>query len=189
MTEEINEQFAGSKEMLLGQAWPDYSSITFDSEIENEIDWMIRVITDIRSIRADMNVPVKAQPPLLIKDGSEVTQKRIDTYRVIIQQMARIAEIGRTDTVPTGAIQSVLDEVTLILPIADLIDLGQERARLQKEIDRLNTEIKHFENKLSNERFVANAPEEVVEEQRMKKSEAETTKEKLSNALKQLEAA
>ena len=103
--------------------------------------------------------------------------------------MARIAEIGRTDTVPTGAIQSVLDEVTLILPIADLIDLGQERARLQKEIDRLNTEIKHFENKLSNERFVANAPEEVVEEQRMKKSEAETTKEKLSNALKQLEAA
>jgi valyl-tRNA synthetase len=189
VTEEINEQFAGSKEMLLGQAWPDYSSITFDSEIENEIDWMIRVITDIRSIRADMNVPVKAQPPLLIKDGSEVTQKRIDTYRVIIQQMARIAEIGRTDTVPTGAIQSVLDEVTLILPIADLIDLGQERARLQKEIDRLNTEIKHFENKLSNERFVANAPEEVVEEQRMKKSEAETTKEKLSNALKQLEAA
>ena len=189
VTEEINEQFAGSKEMLLGQAWPDYSSITFDSEIENEIDWMIRVITDIRSIRADMNVPVKAQPPLLIKDGSEVTQKRIDTYRVIIQQMARIAEIGRTDTVPTGAIQSVLDEVTLILPIADLIDLGQERARLQKEIDRLNTEIKHFENKLSNERFVANAPEEVVEEQRMKKSEAETAKEKLSNALKQLEAA
>jgi valyl-tRNA synthetase len=189
VTEEINEQFVGSHEMLLGQKWPDYTSITFDQEIEDEINWMIRVITDIRSIRADMNVPVKAQPPLLIKDGSEVTQKRIDTYRVIIQQMARLAEIGRTDTVPNGAIQSVLDEVTLILPIADLIDLGQERTRLQKEIDRLNTEIKHFENKLSNERFVANAPEEVVEEQRMKKSEAETAKEKLSNALKQLEAA
>lgn len=189
VTEEINEQFVGSSDMLLGAKWPDYSSIEFDQDVEAEIDWMIRMISEIRSIRADMNVPVKALPPLLLKDATEGTQARVETYNVIIQQMARISDIGYTQDVPKGAIQSVLDEAMLILPIADLIDLDQERARLQKEIERLNGEIKRFEGKLSNEKFVANAPDDVVDEQRQKKADAETTKEKILNALKQLEAA
>ena len=83
----------------------------------------------------------------------------------------------------------MVDEATLALPIADIIDLDQERARLQKEIQKLEDDIKKIQQKLENKKFIENAPEEIVEEQRHRKEEAEGVINKLSEALKQLEAA
>jgi len=83
----------------------------------------------------------------------------------------------------------VLDEATLALPLAGIIDIGAEQKRLKREIDKVGSEIKQLDAKLANEKFVSRAPEHVVEEQRERKSEAEATATKLEQALKRLEAA
>ncbi|HBR68848.1 MAG TPA: valine--tRNA ligase, partial [Rhodospirillaceae bacterium] len=97
--------------------------------------------------------------------------------------------VTQGEAVPKGSVQTVIDEATFILPIADIIDLDKERARLSKEIEKLKDDIKKTELKLGNKDFVSNAPEEVVEEHKTRKEEAEKTLGKLTQALKQLEAA
>ena len=137
-----------------------------------------------------MNVPAGAQIELLVKDASEATKQRLADYDEIIRRMARLTSIELHEgAAPGGAIQAVIDETTLIMPIADIIDLDKERERLQKQIDKLNDDIKKINQKLENKRFVDNAPEEVVEEQKSRREEAEQVINKLNEALKQLEAA
>ncbi len=103
--------------------------------------------------------------------------------------MARLESIALTDKAPKGSLQTVLDEATIILPIADIIDLDKERARLRKEIEKLQQEIKKVDTKLENKQFVDNAPPEIIEEHKTRKTEFTGTLDKLSLALKQLEAA
>jgi valyl-tRNA synthetase len=105
-----------------------------------------------------------------------------------IKWLARLdsLEFGRPQA---GAVQIVLDEATLALPLAGIIDIGAESQRLKREIDKVGSEIKQLDAKLANEKFVSRAPEHVVEEQRERKTEAEATAAKLEQALKRLEAA
>ena len=191
ITEELyaamGERAEGTR--LMTSQWPAYGNELVDTAALSEMDWLTRTITEIRSVRADMNVPAGAKIRLLVKDASDQTQERLKTYDEILCRMARLESVETTADVAAGAIQTVVDEATLILPIADIIDLDQERARLQKEIGKLTDDIKKIEQKLSNEKFIANAPEEVVEEQRSRKAEAESIINKLETALKQLAAA
>lgn len=191
ITEELyaamGDRAEGSR--LMTSQWPAYGDELVDSSALSEMDWLTRTITEIRSVRADMNVPAGSKIRLLVKDASEQTQTRLKTYDEILCRMARLESVETTNDVAKGAIQTVVDEATLILPIADIIDLDQERARLQKEIGKLTDDIKKIEQKLSNEKFIENAPEEVVEEQRSRKAEAQNIINKLETALKQLEAA
>ena len=189
LSEELNERYFGSNDLMLQAAWPDYRALHSDAEAVSDIEWLVKLITEVRSLRADMNVPPAAKIRLEIKDASDRTKGCLDRYDPILRHMARLESVSLTDKVQKGAVQTVLDEATLILPIADLIDLDKERARLAKEIEKLSKEISGFEAKLGNEKFVANAPDDIVEEQRRKKADAEAVREKLSNALKQLEAA
>jgi len=153
------------------------------------MDWVVRLITAIRSVRADMNVPPGAKIPMQLKGASDATRSRVAAYEDIIKRIARIESIAFGDDVPGGAIQSVIDEATIILPIADVIDLDKERERLQKEIAKLEADIQKIDKKLANENFLAKAPEEVVAEQRERKAEAEDARTKLEQALRQIEAA
>ncbi|MCK5284198.1 MAG: valine--tRNA ligase, partial [Alphaproteobacteria bacterium] len=137
--------------------------------------------------RSDMNVPAGAKIQLLIKDANEKTKARLCDYGEIIQRMARIENIGFTDNVPKGSIQTIVDEAILLLPIANIIDIEQERTRLKKQLEKLEQNIKKIDQKLENKKFLSNAPNEVVEEQRSRKSTAEIMHEKLSHALEQLE--
>ena len=102
--------------------------------------------------------------------------------------MARLESIEETNEVPKGAIQTVVDEASVLLPIADIIDLDAERSRLEKAIGKLDQDINKIEKQLANEKFVSNAPAEIVEEQKGRKAEAEQTRNKLSQALQQLAA-
>ncbi|MCC7305739.1 MAG: valine--tRNA ligase [Alphaproteobacteria bacterium] len=174
---------------LISAKWPEYEASLKKAEAMTEIGWLIRLISEIRSVRADMNVPAGAKIKLLIKQANETTKKRLAAYDEIIKRMARLESIGFTDAPPKGSLQTVLDEATLVLPIADIIDLDKERARLKKEIDRLHQEIKKVDQKLGNEQFVQNAPEEIIEEHKARKTEFTGALDKLSVALKQLEAA
>jgi valyl-tRNA synthetase len=173
---------------LISSRWPDYAAIPDAVPAMRDIAWVQGVISDIRSVRADMNVPAGAKIDLLVKDASPETADRLKRYEMILKQMARLSSIGQTDTPPKQAIKSVIHEATFILPIAELIDLDKERARLTKQIDKLKQDIGKIDQKLDNQEFVANAPEDIIAEQKSRRSEAQGLIAKLSAALDQLAA-
>lgn len=189
ITEELYARIAPRTEAIIESRWPQYAPALTNAIAEAEMDWLINAISDIRSVRADMNVPAAAKVPLLIKDANAQTQERVNKYDEIIKRLARIESINFTATAPAGAIQIVVGESTFILPIADIIDLDQERTRLRKEIEKLESDIRKIDEKLGNEQFVSNAPEEVVAEQKERRSVAEQARDKFAAALRQLEAA
>jgi valyl-tRNA synthetase len=176
--------------LLLKAEWPNYPAGFQSAEAAEEINWLCKLITDIRSVRADMNVPAAAKIRMLVKDASSATQMRLKTYDSLIKRLARLETVElTTNELPKGSVQTVLGEAVLALPIADIIDLDKERARLKKEIEKLTSDIVKVDQKLADQKFVANAPEEIIEENKARKAEWTTTLQKLSQALKQLEAA
>lgn len=191
ITEELYASIATRQkgELLLGNKWPDYPSALKHSDAKEKMGWVIKVIGEIRSVRADMNVPAKAQIDLMVKDACDMTKEGFTAFGDVIKTMARLSSISYVDAAPKGAIQTIIDKTTLILPIAELIDLDQERGRLKKEISKLEDNIKKISQQLDNKNFVANAPEEVIEEKKGIVEEDNHKKEKLQQALKQLEAA
>lgn len=192
ITEYLYEELAERTEdkLLMEKSWPSYGDNLKYTEAMEEIGWLMRIVSEIRSVRADMNVPAGAKIELLVKDAGEKTQGRLSTYDEVIRRMARLENVGVCpNKTPKGSLQIVLDEATLVLPIADIINLDQERERLQKQIAKLEAEIKKIEQKLKNKNFIANAPEEIVDEQKSRKSDAQNTMKKISQALKQLDAA
>lgn len=176
---------------LISSQWPEYPASFAHADATAEMNWLIKFITEIRSVRADMNVPAGAKIRLLVKDANAGTQASLKSYDDVLKRMARLEtiELFSGQSVPAGSIQTVVNEATLIMPIADIIDLDKERARLRKEIEKLSSDIEKIEQKLSDKKFVDNAPAEIIEEQHKRKETAETTRTKLSAALKQLEAA
>ncbi|HEY8191198.1 MAG TPA: valine--tRNA ligase, partial [Alphaproteobacteria bacterium] len=141
ITEELYEQSAARPKgkVLLTSEWPEYPDSMRDMKAMMEMVWMIRFISEIRSVRSDMNVPAGAKILLLVKDAGAETKDRLTRYDEIIRRMARLERIELTDKKPPGgSIQTVVDEATLVLPIADIIDLDKERQRLKKEIDKLS---------------------------------------------------
>lgn len=191
ITEELYEQTAERQgARLIAAEWPALGDDYVDKFSQDEIGWLVRVITEIRSVRAEMNVPAASKVPLEVRGASTVTKTRIETYRSLIETLARLSGIElATRAVPKGAVQIVVDEATFVLPLADIIDVEQERARLAKELDKLAAEIAKLEKKLANADFVARAPEEVVEEQRERCAEAAAQRARLGDALTRLAGA
>ncbi|MAU60404.1 MAG: valine--tRNA ligase [Parvibaculum sp.] len=174
--------------MLVTAPWPARIGLG-DASADAEMDWVIRFISEVRSVRAEMNVPAGAKIALLIKDANETSLARLERHRSLIDRLARLSSVEIAADIPHGAVQLVLDEATLILPLADVIDLKAETARLRKELDKLEGEVKKIDAKLGNAKFLAGAPEHVVEEQRERKADAEAAIAKFADALKRLEGA
>jgi len=192
ITEELIQYVAAGEkhERILQSQWPSYAPSFLNPHAAKEIGALQKLITEIRSVRADMNVPAGAKITLLVKDAHDDTKRRLKTYDAVLKQMARLETIS-TDvgTIPKGSIQSVVDEATIILPVADIIDLNKEQERLKKQIAKLQDDIRKTDEKLQNQQFVANAPLEIIEEFHTRKKDALVVIEKLSNALKHLDAA
>ncbi|MEG6509395.1 valine--tRNA ligase [Methyloligella sp. 2.7D] len=174
-------------ELLMLSAWPTHQGLE-NSHADAEIDWVIRFVSEIRSVRAEMNVPAGARAPLVISGAGEETKARIARHEATLKRLARIETIDFGET-PKGAVQVVLDEAVLALPLAGIIDVDAEQTRLRKEIGKVEGEIKQLTAKLANEKFVSRAPEHVVEEQRERKTDAEATAARLNQALERLQAA
>jgi len=188
VTEELWEK-TGGQGLLIVAPWPDYADALLDASAEGELGWVVRLVSAIRTVRSEMNVPMAARIPLKIKGASPQTSDRLLGYADIVATLARLSAIEAVAEAPKGAVQIVLDEATLILPLADVIDLAQERQRLAKELKRLESAIASIDSKLANQSFVAKAPPEVVEEQRERRDEAEAARAKISDALARLAAA
>jgi len=191
MTEELWAETApegGERSSLLCHAaWPapDFE----DDEAASDINWLIDLVSGIRSVRSEMNVPAAAIAPLVVIGANAVTRERLARHDGAIKRLARIGDISLADAAPKGSAQLVLGEATVCLPLGSLIDLEAEAARLQKELAKVTEEIARLHKKLGNEKFVANAPEEVVAAEREKLAEYGESQLRLDVALQRVRGA
>ncbi|MCB1412348.1 MAG: valine--tRNA ligase [Xanthobacteraceae bacterium] len=169
---------------------PPSETETFsDPAAEAEIGWVVDLVSAIRSVRAEMNIPPATLMPLLLAGASGETRQRAERWRDVVKRMARLADISFVDRAPDGAMQLLVRGEVAALPLKGIIDLDAEKARLDKEMAKAEADIKRVDAKLANAKFVANAPEEVVEEEREKRVEALARKAKILEALERLRRA
>jgi valyl-tRNA synthetase len=150
------------------------------------MDWLVAAISAIRAVRSEMNVPAGARVPLLAKDADDVARVRLDRHREHILRLARLESIELADMAPAGSVSVVVEGMSLILKLGDVVNLGQEKARLKKEIDRLDGELGKFAAKLGNPGFLAKAKPEIVEEQREREADTRRDRDRLRAAYDRL---
>ena len=153
---------------LITADWPTYGDDLIDGDAVAELDWLKTLITNIRSVRADMNIPPAKKAPLLL--CADTLDPRLATYAPQLSPMARVEVVELAASVPDNALQTVVDGVQYAIPLAGLIDMDAERKRLSKEIEKAQSEIEKIDKKLSNEAFVAKAPEKVVNLQKERRA-------------------
>ena len=165
--------------------WPDLTGYGSPQD-EAQIGWMIALISEVRSIRAELNVPPAAQIPVILVDVAPDVAARAAKWNETIRRLARLSEIGTAPAAPAGAVQAIVGHATIALPLGDFIDITAERARLQKEIAREEKDGAKLDAKLANPDFIERAPEEVVEENRERRAEAVARIAKMRAALERL---
>jgi valyl-tRNA synthetase len=192
ITEELWDKLAegGVKRpsLLISAPWPSLPAAWIDADAEAEIRWLVDLVTEVRQVRAEANVPNSARPPLNLIGAGSATRQRLNRHRELILSLARLDSVREAGAAPKGAAPFVIGEATGALSIAEFIDVAAEKARLAKEIGALEADADKTRRKLANPDFVARAPEEVVEENRERLAEAEAAVAKLKAALQRLEA-
>lgn len=192
VTEELWESRApGRKEtegFLMLKQWPGKSGELFhDADAAEEIEWIIGLISEVRSVRSDLGVPAGAKVPMALIGASDETARRANLHKDILLRLARLAELDLKDQAPKGAVSTVSGETSLSLSIAEFIDIAEEKSRLDKRVDDMKQEIGGLEGRLSNQQFVAKAPPEVVEEQKKRLADFKVSAEKLQSARSRLD--
>jgi valyl-tRNA synthetase len=160
-----------------------------DDAAEAEIGWVIDLVTEVRSVRAEMNIVPATLTPLVLAGASAETQARAQRWSDVVKRLARLGDISFADVAPQGAVQLLIRGEVAALPLKGVIDLGAEKTRLDKELAKAEADIKRADAKLSNEKFVSNAAEEIVEEEKDKRDAAEARKAKTLEALERLKNA
>ncbi|SIQ01501.1 valyl-tRNA synthetase [Rhizobium sp. RU20A] len=185
MTEELWEKTAPEgtlRDGLLCHAeWPAASYA--DDLSAAEINWLVDLVSGIRSVRAEMNVPPGATAPLVVVGASQLTKDRLERHASAIGRLARVEAIGHAPEAPKGSAQIVSGEAIVCLPLGALIDVTAEKQRLEKARAKVDAERDRILSKLSNEKFVANAKPEVVEAERERLAELDLQKSALDVAL------
>jgi len=184
MTEELWTLTAGEGQtrdtVLALAAWPELSFE--DEEAAADINWLVDLVTGIRSVRAEMNVPAGAIAPVVVLDANAASVDRFARHDAAIKRLARVESVSFEAQAPKGSAQMLLGEATICIPLGNLIDLKAESARLAKEAGKIAAEMDRIEKKLSNEKFVANAREEVVEAERERLVELKEAAQRVATA-------
>jgi valyl-tRNA synthetase len=175
MTEELWAHTAGEGQerdgLICHADWPAPSYA--DDVAADEINWLIDLVSGLRSVRSEMNVPPAATAPLVVVGSNGLTRERLFRHDAAIKRLARVEAISLADTAPKGAAQIIVGEATVCLPLGNLIDLSAEKGRLEKAIAKNEQEIARIVGKLSNEKFVANANPDIVAAERERLGELE----------------
>jgi valyl-tRNA synthetase len=189
ITEELWKVTAskGRETLLALTAWPGEQPYFMDAH--EEVGWLIELITTVRSVRAEMNVPPSSLIQLELVNPSPLTQARAERWDAAFNRLARISGTTFREKASDGAVQLVIGGEVAALPLKGVIDLAAEKVRLDKEIAKADADIKRVDAKLDNEKFVANAPDEIVEEEREKREAAVARKTKIQEALERLKQA
>ncbi len=190
VTEEL---WAGAAERprppLIASAWPDYRRIRPKPAAAREMDWIVRLIEAVRSARSELNAPASARVALLYEGASPRARRWLRANEAQVMRLARADRVAAVrGEPPGGAVRLPLDEATILLPLGGLVDLARERARLAREIEKVDGEIDRIRRKLDNPNFLARAPEEVVEEQRERHAGYSAARGALAEALDRLAA-
>ena len=172
--------------MLVHQDWPSYGLELIDEAATIEISWAISLIDAIRSARAQMNVPARAKVPLVQVQNDAAGSAALAANMAQIQQMARITEVTIAAEMPKGSITVSAPHATFGLPLADIIDVASEKARLEKNMGKLAKELGGLRGRLNNPKFAASAPPEVLAETQANLAAREEEEQKLSEALARL---
>ncbi len=186
ITEELWQKIAPRDEMLILAEWPGLSDDLIDENASAEIDWLMQAITEIRSVRSEMNIPPSKKGAMVVIGASSQTSERIEQYTENFELMARVNGWSKGAAAPQGALQCVVGEATIALPLAELIDRDAEKTRLLREIEKVQQEIDKINKKLSNPNFVEKAPEAVVNEQKSRLEAYELELSKLKSAIENL---
>jgi valyl-tRNA synthetase len=188
VTEELWDRFGyGAPCSLIGSAWPEPVAVSDAGEARTELDWVVRLIGQVRSVRNEMNVPPSKPSPVLLQGAGPAMMDRVERWSEAIRRLARASEVLALEgDVPRGSAQAVMDEITIVLPLEGVIDIDAERARLAKLRDKAVVEAKKHAQKLGNADFIGRAPEEVVAEIRERLAAAESEISRLQVALDRL---
>ncbi|MEO1284315.1 MAG: valine--tRNA ligase [Pseudomonadota bacterium] len=186
ITEELWGTLGEREKQLVHADWPTYGADLIDENADREMNWVISVIESIRSARQQVRVPAGLTIPVLCTDLDAAGKAAWARNEVMIKRLARIDSLTMTDTLPKGCITVAVDGGSFGLPLADVIDVKEEKARLEKTLGKLEKELGGLRGRLNNPKFVASAPEEVVEEARGNLALREEEEAKLRAAFSQL---
>jgi valyl-tRNA synthetase len=173
--------------LLCLSSWPVFEGFV-DADADDEISWIVKLVGEVRSVRSEMNVPAGAKIPLVLVGAGKAVRARAQEHEETLKRLARLDTISYAKAAPKGSAQIVLGETTAALPLAGVIDMGAERMRLNREIEKATAEIKKIDGKLENANFLAKAPPEVVDENRERRADFEAMAVRLRAALKRVEA-
>jgi valyl-tRNA synthetase len=186
ITEELWDRL-GFGTLLIKEAWTPFDDVEPDVLAAKEIEWVVSLVSEIRSLRAETSVPSKSKTNLILKDVENNHQHYLTNNNNIICKLANLDEIVViTGPLPTETIQGVIEGVSFGLSIVSEIDVVKERVRLEKELKKVSEDIENITKKLSNEKFLQKAPEKVILENRNRLSNAEDKKSKLRMAKSRL---
>ena len=182
ITEELFGELGERANMLVHQDWPTYGAELIDAESEAEMAWVIALIERVRSTRAELHVPAGAKVALHQLELGETQAGYLARNQVMIERLARIESIAVKDEVAKGAVSVPVEGGQFALPLAGVIDVNAEIARLDKSIEKLTKEIGGLNGRLNNPKFVESAPADVVEASNARLTEAKDEVEKLTLA-------
>ncbi|MCT8159547.1 valine--tRNA ligase [Pseudoruegeria sp. SHC-113] len=187
ITEELWGAISQERASLLVHAdWPTYGAELVDAEADREMNWVVGLIESIRSTRAEMHVPAGAKIPMVQLELDEAGKGAWERNAALILKLGRIEALSEATEAPKGAVTIAVAGGTFCLPLADIIDVAEEKARLEKTLGKLAKDMGGLRGRLNNPKFVASAPEEVVEENRALLAEKEGEEAKLRAALARL---
>jgi valyl-tRNA synthetase len=187
MTEVLWKNLHPDGGLLMGTDWPRDQHLDY-TESCKDIDWIIQVISAVRSVRAEMNIPPATHLHLSFYDAGPTSHRRIRTYEDLLIKLARLSQVkafseplAHKDA--TGAAQVVIGEATLLIPISGAIDVGVEKERLNKELGKAIAEIEGISKKLGNQDFISRAPQDIIDTQNKRLESARQAVQKLEQAL------
>ena len=186
ITEELWGTLGERQKILAHTDWPTYGSELVDAAADAEMNWVIGLIEEIRSVRAQMHVPAGLKVPVVVRNMSEEAKAAYDGNEALIKKLARMDELHVVAEFPKGTAALSVTGAEFGLPLADIIDVDEEKARLEKSLGKLAKEIGGMRGRLGNPKFVASAPDEVVEETRANLAEREEEEGLMKAALKRL---
>ncbi|MHA7852159.1 valine--tRNA ligase [Roseovarius sp.] len=167
VTEELWGTLGARAKMLVHADWPDYTAADLvDAQADREMNWVITLIDAVRSARSQVHVPAGLHVPLLCTELDAAGQRAWDNNQAMITRLARIGEFTHVEALPKGCITVAVEGGSFGMPVADIIDVAEEKARLEKTLGKLEKELGGLRGRLNNPKFVASAPEDVVEEAR-----------------------
>ena len=188
ITEELWASLTPRRNMLVHEDWPTYKSVDLvDDTADTDLNWVVALIEQTRSARAQMHVPAGAHIPMVARDLTAEASAAFNTNATMIKRLARLESFTEVTAFPKGTVTLGLSGGEFGLPLAEVIDIAEEKARLEKTLGKLSKEIGGLSGRLNNPKFAQSAPAEVVEETRNNLAERQQEEAKLKDAVARLD--